>query len=45
MDGKDKNPLMIAMGDTVSVQVIDMKKEEQKISFSLKSLSRTLGLK
>lgn len=37
--GRIKKPSdVIAMGDTVSVQVIDMKKEEQKISFSLKSL-------
>ncbi|HOL21895.1 MAG TPA: S1 RNA-binding domain-containing protein [bacterium] len=37
--GRIKKPSdVIAMGDTISVQVIDIKKEEQKISFSLKSL-------
>jgi small subunit ribosomal protein S1 len=37
--GRIKKPSdVIAMGDTVKVQVIDIKKEEQKISFSLKSL-------
>jgi len=37
--GRIKKPSdVIAMGDTVKVQVIDIKKNEQKISFSLKSL-------
>ncbi|MCM8820369.1 MAG: S1 RNA-binding domain-containing protein, partial [Candidatus Omnitrophica bacterium] len=37
--GRIKKPSdIIAMGDTVTVQVIDIKKDEQKISFSLKSL-------
>ncbi|MDD3725779.1 MAG: 30S ribosomal protein S1 [Candidatus Ratteibacteria bacterium] len=37
--GRIKKPSdVVAMGDTVSVQVIDIKKDEQKISFSLRSL-------
>lgn len=37
--GRIKKPSdILAMGDTVKVQVIDIKKEQQKISFSLKSL-------
>ncbi|MCX8081912.1 MAG: 30S ribosomal protein S1 [bacterium] len=37
--GRIKKPSdVVAMGDTVTVQVIDIKKDEQKISFSLKSL-------
>lgn len=37
--GRVKKPSdVVAMGDTVRVQIIDIKKEEQKISFSLKSL-------
>ncbi|MCM8829484.1 MAG: 30S ribosomal protein S1 [Candidatus Omnitrophica bacterium] len=37
--GRIKKPSdIVAMGDTIRVQVIDIKKDEQKISFSLKSL-------
>lgn len=37
--GRIKRPSeVVAMGDTVTVQVIDIKKDEQRISFSLKSL-------
>jgi len=37
--GRIKHPSeVVAMGDTVKVKVIDIKKDEQKISFSLKQL-------
>ncbi len=37
--GRIKRPSeIVAMGDTVTVQVIDIKKDEQKISFSLREL-------
>ncbi len=37
--GRIKKPSeVVAMGDTITVQVIDIKKDEQKISFSLRGL-------